>query len=482
MAGANILENPDLRKGKLTPVLALATLISAFGSSFQYGYNIAVVNSPAPFMQQFYNRTYSERFGAPIDDSFLTLLWSLTVSMFPLGGFLGSLMVAPLVNKLGRRGTLLFNNIFSVVPAVLMGASEAAESYEIIIAARVFVGICAGLSSNVVPMYLGELSPRNLRGAIGIVPQLFITIGILTAQILGIRSILGNTRGWPLMLALTGVPALLELLCLPFFPESPRYSLIQREDEEEARRDLLLRRQHLQLGRREGQPDTVRHSWNGGGERLHDCGSGVRRGGRGPEAAAPRGFWDLLWGLCRADGGAHPPGNSPVDALSQHCLCSYLCDRACHWTQSHSLRGDDGDIPAVLSPGSIHGGRLGALALQLHRRAAVPLPGERARRVQLHHLLPHLLGDAGLYFHRGAGDQKQNLPGSQPAVRREEQDRHGDGDRRARGQQPETGLRRARIEPRRAQNEQTVNLNPCRLFGVSSVWMMTSALVAGEQY
>ncbi|XP_006642163.2 solute carrier family 2, facilitated glucose transporter member 5 [Lepisosteus oculatus] len=238
MAGTNILENPDLRKGKLTPVLALATLISAFGSSFQYGYNIAVVNSPAPFMQQFYNRTYSERFGAPIDDSFLTLLWSLTVSMFPLGGFLGSLMVAPLVNKLGRRGTLLFNNIFSVVPAVLMGASEAAESYEIIIAARVFVGICAGLSSNVVPMYLGELSPRNLRGAIGIVPQLFITIGILTAQILGIRSILGNTRGWPLMLALTGVPALLELLCLPFFPESPRYSLIQREDEEEARRAL----------------------------------------------------------------------------------------------------------------------------------------------------------------------------------------------------------------------------------------------------
>ncbi|MBN3315096.1 GTR5 protein, partial [Atractosteus spatula] len=203
---------------KLTPVLALATLISTFGSSFQYGYNVAVVNSPAPvqrrpwvfllqFVQQFYNRTYSERFGAPIDDSFLTLLWSLTVSMFPLGGFLGSLMVAPLVNKLGRRGTLLFNNIFSVVPAVLMGASEAAESYEIIIAARVFVGVCAGLSSNVVPMYLGELSPKNLRGAIGIVPQLFITIGILTAQILGIRSILGNTRGTRTFLCFTRRPS-----------------------------------------------------------------------------------------------------------------------------------------------------------------------------------------------------------------------------------------------------------------------------------
>lgn len=52
-----------------------------------------------------------------------------------------------------------------------------------------------GLSSNVVPMYLGELSPKNLRGAIGIVPQLFITIGILCAQVLGIRHILGNSTG-----------------------------------------------------------------------------------------------------------------------------------------------------------------------------------------------------------------------------------------------------------------------------------------------
>lgn len=118
---------------RLTPVLALATLISAFGSSFQYGYNVAVVNSPSSvtqititlrqvliwwrwyddaflsvlscffqFMQQFYNTTYLERTGRPIEENFLTLLWSLSVSMYPLGGFFGSLMVAPLVNKLGR--------------------------------------------------------------------------------------------------------------------------------------------------------------------------------------------------------------------------------------------------------------------------------------------------------------------------------------------------------------------------------------------
>ncbi|MGH0135928.1 UNVERIFIED_CONTAM: hypothetical protein FKN15_059144 [Acipenser sinensis] len=241
LAESPAVQNPMLViLHKLTLVLALAVLISTFGSSFQYGYNVAVVNSPAPVMQEFYNQTYYDRYGNPIEDSYLTLLWSLSVSMFPLGGFFGSLMVAPLVNKLGRKGTLLFNNIFSIVPAVLMGASEAAKSYEIIIAARFLVGICAGLSSSVVPMYLGEISPKNLRGAIGIVPELFITIGILMAQIFGIRSILGNTRGWTLMLALTGIPAVIELVFLPFFPESPRYMLIQKGDEEKAKKGWTL--------------------------------------------------------------------------------------------------------------------------------------------------------------------------------------------------------------------------------------------------
>uniref|UniRef100_A0AAQ5YG78 Solute carrier family 2, facilitated glucose transporter member 5 n=1 Tax=Amphiprion ocellaris TaxID=80972 RepID=A0AAQ5YG78_AMPOC len=206
--------------GRLTVVLGLATFISTFGSSFQYAKK-----------QRFNNNTQ-------LVEDFLTLLWSLSVSMFPLGGFFGSIMVAPLVNKLGRKGTLLFNNIFAIVPAVMMGVSEIAKTYEIIIVARFIVGICAGLSSNVVPMYLGELAPKNLRGALGIVPQLFITIGILSAQVLGIRHILGNSTGWTLLLGLTGIPAVIELLLLPFFPESPRYMLIQKGDEKTAKKAL----------------------------------------------------------------------------------------------------------------------------------------------------------------------------------------------------------------------------------------------------
>lgn len=60
-------------------------------------------------MQDFYNRTYLERTGVPMDRAFQTLLWSLTVSMFPLGGLFGSLLVWPMVNNCGRwvRGPAL---------------------------------------------------------------------------------------------------------------------------------------------------------------------------------------------------------------------------------------------------------------------------------------------------------------------------------------------------------------------------------------
>lgn len=43
-----------------------------------------------------------------------------------------------------RKGTLLLNNIFSIVPAILMGCSEVAKSFEMIILSRLLVGICAG--------------------------------------------------------------------------------------------------------------------------------------------------------------------------------------------------------------------------------------------------------------------------------------------------------------------------------------------------
>jgi len=61
--------------------------------------------------------------------------------------------------------------------------------------------------------------------------QLIITLSILISQLLGMNNVLGTEEGWPWLLALTAVPALLQVASLPFCPESPKYLLLDKDDE-----------------------------------------------------------------------------------------------------------------------------------------------------------------------------------------------------------------------------------------------------------
>ncbi|XP_035697052.1 solute carrier family 2, facilitated glucose transporter member 5-like [Branchiostoma floridae] len=221
--------------GRMTFLLFLSVFISVFGSPFQYGYSTSVVNAPAELMQDFYKKSFYNFTGGELADDGLTVLWSTTVSIYCLGGLIGSLLVGPLASKIGRKGTILFNNIFSLSAAALMFGARFANSYHMIILGRTIVGIHNGLSIGVVPMYLSEISPPNLRGGIGVTSQLLTTIGILVAQILGLDFILGNEQLWHYLL-LVGyiVPSGIQLLILPFLPESPRYLLIDKDSKEKA--------------------------------------------------------------------------------------------------------------------------------------------------------------------------------------------------------------------------------------------------------
>ncbi|XP_025721977.1 solute carrier family 2, facilitated glucose transporter member 3 [Callorhinus ursinus] len=109
-----------------------------------------------------------------------------------------------------------------------------------LILGRLVIGLFCGLCTGFVPMYIGEVSPTGLRGAFGTLNQLGIVIGILVAQIFGLKVIMGTEELWPLLLGFTIVPAVLQSAALPFCPESPRFLLINRKEEESAR-DILQR-------------------------------------------------------------------------------------------------------------------------------------------------------------------------------------------------------------------------------------------------
>ena len=78
---------------------------------------------------------------------------------------------------------MLMMNLLAFVSAVLMGFSKLGKSFEMLILGRFIIGVYCGLTTGFVPMYVGEVSPTELRGALGTLHQLGIVVGILIAQV-----------------------------------------------------------------------------------------------------------------------------------------------------------------------------------------------------------------------------------------------------------------------------------------------------------
>ncbi|XP_047438116.1 solute carrier family 2, facilitated glucose transporter member 1 [Mugil cephalus] len=221
--------------GKQITLPLLMAVGAAVIGSLQFGYNTGVINAPQKIIEKFINETWFERYNEPISKTSLTAVWSISVSIFSVGGIFGSFSVGLFVNRLGRRNSMLMANVLAFIAAILMGFSKMASSWEMLIIGRFVVGLYSGLSTGFVPMYVGEVSPTALRGALGTLHQLGIVVGILIAQVFGLEAIMGNDDLWPLLLGFTFIPAVIQCVLLPLSPESPRFLLINKNEENKAK-------------------------------------------------------------------------------------------------------------------------------------------------------------------------------------------------------------------------------------------------------
>ncbi|KAM9501016.1 solute carrier family 2, facilitated glucose transporter member 4-like [Clarias gariepinus] len=222
---------------RITGTLALSVFTAVLGS-LQFGYNIGVINAPQKIIENEYNATWIHRYSNSIPESTLTSLWSLSVAIFSIGGMLSSFCVGIISEWLGRRKAMLINNLLAFIGGGLMALSKLSKSFEMMILGRFTIGAYCGLASGLVPMYVGEISPTNLRGALGTLHQLAIVTGILIAQVLGLETLLGSEDLWPVLLGITVIPTVLQMALLPFCPESPRFLYIVRCQEHHAKSGL----------------------------------------------------------------------------------------------------------------------------------------------------------------------------------------------------------------------------------------------------
>ena len=122
--------------------------------------------------------------------------------MAQAGSFIASLMAGPMQDKLGRKPTIMLADILFTVGAVVMAT---AQTIPILMLGRFVVGLGVGIASLVVPVYLSEVSPQEVRGAVVATDIMVITMGQFIAAVISL--LLG--RDWRLMLGLAAVPSAL---------------------------------------------------------------------------------------------------------------------------------------------------------------------------------------------------------------------------------------------------------------------------------
>ncbi|KAK9869882.1 hypothetical protein WA026_003603 [Henosepilachna vigintioctopunctata] len=218
--------------------LILAITASAVGSAFQHGYHTGVLNNPQKVMTKWLNESMTER-GQSTDEQTINLVWSTTTAIYAFGGMLGGLFVGYVADFLGLKKAIIFNNLFIFISTVLVLLSKYTGIYELLILARLILGLNSGLYAGLCPMYLVEISPVASRGAISSVYQLIITISILIAQVLGYEGAIGGEDTWPILVGVVMlVPSIFQCITMPFCPESPRYLLISKKDTAKANEAL----------------------------------------------------------------------------------------------------------------------------------------------------------------------------------------------------------------------------------------------------
>ena len=156
-------------------------------------------------------------------DAFVLPDWkkSLITSILSLGTFLGALAAGDLADWFGRRTTILLGCLVFTVGVVLQTASHVLG---LLVAGRVIAGVGIGFVSAIIILYMSEIAPKRVRGAIVSGYQFCITIGLLVAACVdyGTQNRL-DTGSYRIPIAIQLIWAIILAFGLFFLPESPRY-------------------------------------------------------------------------------------------------------------------------------------------------------------------------------------------------------------------------------------------------------------------
>jgi SP family xylose:H+ symportor-like MFS transporter len=203
-------------------------IVAALGGLL-FGYDWVVIGGARQFFEIYFRLTSAAAVG-----------WANSCAL--VGCFAGSLVAGSFGDRYGRKPVLLTSAVLFAASSILTGW---ASTFAAFITWRIAGGVAIGLTSNISPVYIAEISPASHRGRLVSLNQFAIVIGILLAQIVNwqiARPVVpGMTHeallaswnvqySWRWMFTAVAVPAAVFLAAAFAMPESPRWLLSRGRD------------------------------------------------------------------------------------------------------------------------------------------------------------------------------------------------------------------------------------------------------------
>ncbi|KAJ3122300.1 hypothetical protein HK101_006602, partial [Irineochytrium annulatum] len=174
--------------------------------------------------------------GAWVDSGEIAALSGYITSTFLFGCVIGAGIFSILADTLGRKYSIIISGGLFAVGGLIQSL---AQSFAMLIVGRIVSGLAIGTASMVVPMYIAETAPTNIRGTLTTIYQLMITFGIFVATAINVIIIKtvdnASSTEWRVALGIQVIPALLLIASVFFIPRSPRW-LAEKNRHEEGQR------------------------------------------------------------------------------------------------------------------------------------------------------------------------------------------------------------------------------------------------------
>ena len=155
-------------------------------------------------------------------------LQGFLVSSVLIGAVIGAATNGVLADMFGRKKIIMATAVIFIIGSIMCAF---APNVYVLIISRIFVGFAVGIVNFVVPLYLSEISPKNLRGTLVSLYQWAITSGILFSYFIN-AAFAQAVYNWRWMLFAGVLPGLILFVGMCLMSDTPRWLVSKNRDKE----------------------------------------------------------------------------------------------------------------------------------------------------------------------------------------------------------------------------------------------------------